>query len=300
MQKIIPNLWFNGNAEEAVAFYLDSFGNGEIVETIHYPSSSEEGLADFQLDFAGKVLSIDFRLGGFSFTAINAGSEFRPNPAISMMVRFHPESHENARDNLTQLWNKLIDGGNALMQIGEYDFSEHYGWVEDKYGVNWQLLLSGADDEPRPFIHPSLMFAGAHLGESSQAREYYVSVFDDSRLGDAYEYPETTENFTRGHLMFSEVVLAGQWFAMNDGGPKQEFTFTEGVSLAVTCKDQNEIDYLWSKLSSVPEAEQCGWCKDKFGVSWQIIPENMGELMQSPDAYKIMMEQKKIVISDYK
>lgn len=152
MQKITPNLWFNGNVKEAVDYYVSVFKNSKILSTEYYPESAEEGLADFQKDLAGKVLAIDFELDGVRFTAINAGPEF---------------------------------------------------------------------------------------------------------------------------------------------------SFSEAVSFAVTCEDQDEIDYFWEKLSSVPEAEQCGWCKDKFNLSWQIVPKNMQELMQKPNAFQTLMNQKKIVISEY-
>ena len=152
MQKITPNLWFNGNAKEAADFYTSIFQNSKILSTEYYPEKTEEGLADFQKDLAGKVLTVEFELDGVRFTAINAGPEFK---------------------------------------------------------------------------------------------------------------------------------------------------FSEAVSFAVACEDQQEIDYFWEKLSSVPESEQCGWCKDKYGLSWQIIPRNMGELMQKPNAFKTLMQQKKIVIGDY-
>jgi predicted 3-demethylubiquinone-9 3-methyltransferase (glyoxalase superfamily) len=151
-QKIVSNLWFDGNAQEAVDFYTSVFSDSKIVNTVYYPETQEEGLADFQLELAGKVLTIDFEILGMRFAAINAGPEFK---------------------------------------------------------------------------------------------------------------------------------------------------FNESVSFAVPCKDQDEIDYYWSKLSSVPESEQCGWCKDKYGLSWQIVPENIDELMQKPGAFKTMMNQHKIVIAEY-
>ncbi|HSW99099.1 MAG TPA: VOC family protein [Candidatus Saccharimonadales bacterium] len=151
-QTITPNLWFDGNAQEAVDFYLSAFPDGKILSTEHYPDSTDDGLADFQKNLAGKVLTIEFELAGQQFTAINAGPEFK---------------------------------------------------------------------------------------------------------------------------------------------------FNEAVSFAVTCKDQAEIDRLWEKLSSVPASEQCGWCKDKYGLSWQIVPENMGELMKKPGAFARMMQMKKIVIADF-
>lgn len=152
MQKIVPNLWFNGNAKEAIDYYVSVFPDGKIINTEYYPNTTEEGLADFQQDLAGDVLSIEYELGGTRFVAINAGSEFK---------------------------------------------------------------------------------------------------------------------------------------------------FNESVSFSVPCKDQEEIDYYWGKLSAVPESEQCGWCKDKFGLSWQIVPENMEELMKRPGAFKTMMGQHKIVIAEY-
>jgi predicted 3-demethylubiquinone-9 3-methyltransferase (glyoxalase superfamily) len=151
-QQITPNLWFNGNAPEAVDFYVSVFPNSRVVSTSYYPKTAEEGLADFQLDMAGRELAIEFELNGMRFTAINAGPEF---------------------------------------------------------------------------------------------------------------------------------------------------TFSEAVSFAIACEDQAEIDYYWSKLSKVPEAEQCGWCKDQFGLSWQVVPANMDELMQRPGAFAHLMPMKKIVITDF-
>lgn len=299
MQKITPNIWFNGNAREAVEFYVSAFGDGRIIEAMSYPETAEEGLADFQLEMAGKDLAIDFELGGMRFTAINAGSEFRPNPSVSFMLNFDPSRDDKARENLDALWERLSDGGSILMPLEKYDLSEHYGWVEDRYGVSWQLILTDPDGEPRPFVIPALMFAGEQLGKAGEAREYYAEVFEDSRLGEVYKYPETTDMFIKDQVMFSDLQLAGQWFVINDGGPKNAFTFNEGISLSVACKDQAEIDYFWERLSAYPENEQCGWCKDKFGVSWQIVPENMNELMRKPGAYPVMMEQKKIVLSEY-
>ncbi len=151
-QKIVPNLWFDGNAAEAADYYVSVFPDGKIVSTEYYPKTAEEGLADFQQQLAGKVLTVEFEIFGTRFVAINAGPEF---------------------------------------------------------------------------------------------------------------------------------------------------TFSEAVSFAVPCKDQAEIDYFWEKLSARPESEQCGWCKDTFGLSWQIVPENMEELMKKPNAFKTLMQQHKIIIAEY-
>ncbi len=298
MQKITPNLWFDGNAKEAVDFYASAFPDGSVTSTMYYPKNAEEGLADFQLHMAGKPLAIDFELGGQRFTAINAGPEFALNPSISFMVNFDPSKDEQAREHLDALWAKLIDGGEALMPLDTYPFSERYGWAKDRYGVTWQLILTNPSGEPRPFIIPSLLFAKENTNHAEEALTFYVSVFKDAKLGALNRYNEDTGPAKAGSIMFADFTLAGQWFAGMDSGVEQDFTFNEAVSLAVACKDQAEIDYFWEKLSTVPESEQCGWCKDKYGLVWQIVPENMEELLKKPGAYANMMQMKKLVIAD--
>lgn len=153
VQKITPNLWFDGNAKEAVDFYTSVFPGGQVVSTSYYPT---EGLLDFQQPLAGKELTVEFTLAGQTFVAINAGSEF---------------------------------------------------------------------------------------------------------------------------------------------------TFNESVSFSIACKDQEEVDYYWEKLSRVPESEQCGWCKDQYGLSWQIVPARIDELMldrngqYNSKAFQAMMEMKKLDIA---
>ncbi len=298
-QKITPNLWFDGNAKEAVDFYVSVFPDSKVVFTTHYPNSAEEGLADFQLDLAGKELTVDFELGELRFTAINAGPEFTFNQSISFMVNFDPSSDEQAREHIDELWGKLIDGGQALMPLDTYPFSKRYGWVKDRYGLTWQLILTNPAGEPRPFIVPSLMFGEANTNHAEEAMNFYISVFKDAKQGTLARYSEDTGPAKAGSLMFADFMLANQWFAAMDSGVEQDFTFNEAVSLSVTCKDQAEIDYFWEKLSSVPASEQCGWCKDKYGLSWQIVPENMGELMKKPNAFAKMMQMKKLVIEEF-
>jgi len=147
-------------------------------------------------------------------------------------------------------------------------------------------------------ITPSLWFDM----NAEEAMNYYIEVFPNSRINHIEIYPDESldEHFKgmSGKVINGNFTLNGQDFICLDGGPV--FTFNEAVSFTIACKDQEEIDYYWSKLSHVPEAEQCGWCKDKFGVSWQVIPENLGDLLaKGPDAIKTMMRQKKIVIAEY-
>lgn len=298
-QKITPNLWFDGNAQESVDFYVAAFPDSRVITTFNYPDSAEEGLADFQLDMAGKVLTVDFELSGLRFTAINAGPEFKPNASISFMVNFDPSKDTQAREHLDELWDKLIDGGEALMPLDEYPYSKRYGWCKDKYGLTWQLILTDPEGDPRPFIIPSLLFGGKNVNKAEEAIKFYISVFKDAKLGTVAHYTQDSGPAKKGSLMFADFTLAGQWFAGMDSVVEQDFTFNEAVSLAITCKDQAEIDYFWKKLSASPENEQCGWCKDKYGLSWQVVPENMEELMKKPGAYAKMMQMKKIVIADF-
>ncbi len=298
-QKITPNLWFDGNAKEAVDFYVSVFPNSKVIETANYPDSAEEGLADFQLEMAGKVLTVEFELGGMRFTAINAGPEFKFNPSVSFMLNFDPSRDDQAREHLDELWAKLSDGGEALMPLDKYPFSERYGWVKDRYGLTWQLILTNPAGEPRPFIIPSLMFSGENTNKAEDAINFYTSVFKDAKIGTLARYEEDTGPARKGSLMFADFMLGGQWFAAMDSGTEQDFTFNEAISLSVGCKDQAEIDYFWSKLSTVPVAEQCGWCKDQYGVSWQVVPNNVAELMKRPNAFANLMQMKKIVIDDF-
>lgn len=296
MQFITPNLWFNGEAEAAVRFYLDAFPESLMTATHYYPS---EGLADFQLDMAGKVLTVEFQLGDLELVAINAGKEFRPNPAISFMVNFDPLVKSNAAEQLNALWSQLIRGGKVLMPLDHYPFSTLYGWVEDRYGVNWQLILTDPSGEPRPHIIPSLLFGGVNANRARAAIERWTSVFPDSAVGTVATYPEQTGPAAAGSLQFGDFTLGGQWFAAMDSNVEQEFTFTEGVSLQVNCESQAEIDRYWDALSRVPESEVCGWCKDEFGVSWQIVPARISELMTRPRAYETLMSMKKIEVDRF-
>jgi predicted 3-demethylubiquinone-9 3-methyltransferase (glyoxalase superfamily) len=146
-------------------------------------------------------------------------------------------------------------------------------------------------------ITPNLWFDG----NAKEAVDFYVSVFPDSKIISTAYYPtEDLLEFQKplaGKELTIEYELSGNRFAAINAGP--EFKFNESVSFSVACDDQAEIDYYWSKLSAVPESEQCGWCKDQYGLSWQIVPKNMAELMKRPKAFKKLLEMKKIVIDEF-
>ncbi len=185
------------------------------------------------------------------------------------------------------------------MPLEPFPYSELYGWVADRYGLTWQLILSDPTGDPRPFIIPSLLFTGENTNRAEEAAHFYASLFKDSIIGLLNHYPEDHGPAKAGALMYGDFTLANQWFAAMDSAVEQDYVFNEAVSLSVSCKDQAEIDYFWAKLSSDPQFEQCGWCKDKFGVSWQIVPENIETLMEKLNAYAHMMAMKKLVIADF-
>ena len=269
MQKIIPHLWYDTQAKEASEFYTSIFPNSEVTNltTLHDTPSGDCDI-------------VTFKVMGYTFMAISAGPYFKLNPSISFMVNFDPSRDTNAQKHLDDIWRKLMDGGKALMPLGEYPFSKHYGWVEDKYGLSWQLILTDPEGEERPTIIPSLMFVGDMSGKAEEATNFYLSVFKDSKRGTIARYSAGMEPDKEGTLMFTDFTLENQWFAAMDSAQKHEFSFSEAVSLMVNCADQEEIDYYWEKLSAVPESEQCGWLKDAFGVSWQIVPTEMEAMMK--------------------
>jgi len=268
MQKIIPHLWFDKEAKEAAEFYTSLFPDSKVtnVTTLHNTPSGDTDI-------------VNFKIWGYEFQAISAGPVFKFNPSISFMVNFDPAQDPQAAERLEKVWEKLSEGGTALMPIGTYPFSKRYGWIQDKYGVSWQLMLTNPEGEVRPFIIPSLMFVGDVTGKAEEATNFYLSVFKDSKRGTIARYPAGMDPDKEGTVMFTDYTLLGQWFAAMDSGRMHNFNFNEAVSLIVHCDGQEEVDYYWEKLSAVPESEQCGWLKDKYGVSWQIVPQEMNEMM---------------------
>jgi len=265
--KITPHLWFDKEAKEAAGFYCSLFPNSAITNiTTLYDTPS------------GNCDIVSFKLADQSFMAITAGPLFKFNPSVSFIVNFDPSRDENARKNLDATWEKLADGGQTLMPLDEYPFSKRYGWIQDKYGLSWQLILSNPDGEERPMIVPSLMFAEAASGKAEEATDFYISVFKNSKRGNIHHYPAGMEPDKEGTVMFTDFMIEKQWFAAMDSA-RTPFNFNEAISFLVKCDTQDEIDYFWSKLSAVPASEQCGWCKDKYGFIWQVSPAIMGEML---------------------
>jgi predicted 3-demethylubiquinone-9 3-methyltransferase (glyoxalase superfamily) len=279
MQKITPHLWFDKEAKEAAKFYTSVFPESSInYETVLKDTPS------------GDCDVVSFNVWGQDFMSISAGPLFKFNPSVSFIVNFDPlffkGSEADARKTLDKVWEKLSNGGEALMPLDKYPFSERYGWIKDKYGVTWQLMLTDPKGDRRPAIIPSIMFIGKNAGRAEEAIKYYLGIFRNSKMGEAHRYGPDQKPDKEGTLMFADFQLEGQWFAAMDSAHEHKFNFNEAISLLINCKDQKEIDHYW-QLSADPKSEQCGWLKDKFGLSWQVNPSVMDRMLLDKDPKKV-------------
>jgi predicted 3-demethylubiquinone-9 3-methyltransferase (glyoxalase superfamily) len=292
-QKITPHLWFDKEAKEAAEFYSKVF-----------PESKISGTTTLHDTPSGDCEVVSFEIWGQKFMAISAGPLFKFNPSVSFLVNFDPSIIADAREKIDEVWNKLSDGGQVLMALDKYPYSERYGWVQDKYGLSWQLILTDPKGDERPIIMPSLLFVGDAYGKAEESINFYSSVFKDSKMGTMVRYDTGQEPGKEGTVMFADFKLLDTWFAAMDGAGEHNFSFNEAISFIVYCNDQKEIDYYSGKLSAVPGTEQCGWVKDKFGVFWQIVPVALHEMLlhgtkeQVGRVTQAFLPMKKLVIAD--
>jgi len=286
-EKIVPFLWFNDNAEEAMNFYISIFKNSKALNISRYLEDSRRP--------KGTVMAATFRIEGHTFYALNAGPEFTFSPSNSFYVscKTLPE--------IKRLWEKLSEGGSVMMELNKYPFSERYGWLQDKFGVSWQLILAESTTKITPF----LMFSGKYQGMAEEAINFYTSKFKNSGILNIMRYNEEYPGPT-GKVVHAEFKINGQKFIAMDSAIEMESVFTPAISYFVTCKTQKEVDYYWENLSEGGSIMQCGWLNDKFGVTWQIIPTILLELMNDPDPEKsgrvmnAMMQMEKIDIKTLK
>lgn len=269
---ITPHLWFDREAREAAERYCSVFPDSRIHSTVVLHDTP-----------SGDAEVVSFSLAGQPFQAISAGPLFRFTPAISFIVNLDPSRDAEAGAHLDALWEALADGGVVRMRLDAYPFSPRYGWVEDRYGVNWELILSNPEGEPRPSIVPALRFGGDVYGKAEEAGDFYRSVFPGSRAGRLVRHPAGMEPELEGTVMFSDFRLGGSWFAAMDAAADHWSGFTGAISFVIPCDTQDEIDRYWAALSAVPEAEACGWCQDRYGVSWQVVPRLLDTVMESGD-----------------
>jgi predicted 3-demethylubiquinone-9 3-methyltransferase (glyoxalase superfamily) len=267
MQKITPFLWFDGKAEEAMNFYTSIFKNSKIGRINHY---GEAGPGP-----KGTVMSVTFQLEGQDFYALNGGPEFSFTPAVSFFVNCETQ------EEIDGLWKNLSEGGTVLMELNKYLFSEKFGWVLDQFGVSWQLNLASSMQKITPF----LMFVGKQQGKAEDAINFYTSIFNNSSIISMERYG-TGEDEHEGTVKRAKFLLNGQEFMAIDSNRPHPFTFTPAISFFVNCKTQEEVDELWNRLLDGGESQGPGWIKDKYGLSWQIVPAILGELLNDPNPEK--------------
>lgn len=275
-------LWFDNQAEEAAKFYTSLFTDSEIDLRSYYTEAGQ----DIHQRPVGSLMGIEFRLDNQWFLGLSGGPHFKMNPSVSFIVR------RQTQKEIDVLWKKLSKEGKVLMELESYPFSDYYGWVEDRFGVSWQLILSNDDQAPRPSIMPNLLFVNEQYGKAQEAMDFYQQVFKFSEKGMRQEYGPDHGEMDHA-LMYGDFKIGGVWMSAMDSAHSHNFNFTEGISLLVECQTQEEIDYYWDQLreGGDPKAQVCGWLKDKYGVSWQVAPRKLSILCsQEAPGLRPMME----------
>ncbi len=253
-QPIYPCLWYDGQARAAAELYGTAFDDCRI--------TSESPVA------------VEFTLGGQKFMGLNGGPQYRPNPSISFYATFEvPEEIDRA-------WSVLAEGGSVLMPLDSYPWSARYGWLQDRFGVSFQLSAGRLKDVGRK-VAAMLTFTGSQAGRAEEAVRYYAALFEPSSIVGIKKYGPG-EGDAEGSVNHAQFWLGEQVFMATDSSAPHGFAFGEGVSLVVSCRSQEEIDRYWSRLSEGGQEGMCGWLKDRFGVSWQVVPAILGELMRDP------------------
>lgn len=252
--KIYPCLWFDGNAKEAAEFYTSVFDNSRIT--------------------AESPLVVTFDASGQKFMCLNGGPHFTMNPSISFFIVCETEEETD------RIWNSLSKSGYSLMPLDKYDWSPKYGWVQDRFGVSWQISWGKLEDVGQKFT-PSFLFTRDQNGNAEKAIRFYTSVFDNSDIVGIMRYTKE-QGEVEGNIAHAQFKLNGQVFMAMDSSMDHKFGFNEGISLVIDCENQDQIDYYWNKLTQGGEESQCGWLKDQFGVSWQVVPTILEELMNDP------------------
>lgn len=272
---IYPCLGIKGKIAEASAYYINTFGDGKVLTN------------------TSMVILIE--LSGQKFMLLNDGPASSPNPSISFMVICETEAETE------QYWNKLLAGSKVLMPIDSYDWSPKYGWIEDKYGVSWQLYTGSKADTPQKFC-PTLMFTRGKAGQAKSAIQDFTQLFPDSNIQGIMNYGigdgDSEELVKHAQFKIKDTILMAM-----DSSANHAFGFNDGISLVVECETQEEIDKYWNHLTANGGHEvACGWLTDPYGISWQIIPKDIVKWVTDPvkgqRAMNAMMKMKKLIIAE--
>ncbi len=271
-QELSTCLWFDNKAKEAFQFYKDVFGDVELL--------SENPMA------------VVYKIYGRKFMNFNGGPEYSINPSISFFI-----SAAN-QEEIEVFWNKLSNCGNIMMPLNKYPWSEQYGWCADQYGVNWQLMLG---HQSSCKIMPHMMFVGQNAGKTEEAINFYTNIFDKNKIVAISRYEEGEPDQT-GFIKYSQFELQGLPFGAMDSSANHQFNFNEAVSFVITVDTQDEIDHYWNKLLEGGKGGKCGWIKDKYGISWQVVPSILGKMMTNPEtapkATYAFLQMSKFIIAD--
>ncbi len=265
MQRFVPHLWYDGAAEEAARLYAGLVPGSSVGRIARFGKVGQEIHGQPE----GQVLTVEIDLGGTRVVALNGGPAFRFAPSFSLFVAL-PD-----RAEVDRVWAGLIEGGAALMPLDAYPWSPRYGWLRDRWGLGWQICQGDPAAAGR-MVRPCLLFGGEMAGRAEAAIAEWTGLFPGSRIG------EPMRHETEPGLAYGPFDLQGEAFIAMDSRAAPD-GFTEAASIAVLCDGQAEVDRLWRALSAAPEAEACGWLKDRFGLSWQIMPSVVPGMMTGPD-----------------
>ncbi|WP_460685772.1 VOC family protein [Niabella aquatica] len=242
-----PCIWFDNKGTEAAQYYCGIFPDTKI--------STDTGTV--------QILSIN----GQHMMFLTAGPMFRPNASISFLIANESEAETE------RLFHELSINGMVLMPLDSYPFSKKYGWVRDRYGVTWQLYTGDKGDTDQYFT-PTLMFVNQQNGRAKAAIDFYTSLFPCSKTEGILEYDGKED--IKGNVQHAQFSISGYTLACMDSSYPHPFNFDEGISMVVLTKNQEETDYYWNNMTRDGGGEsRCGWLKDKFGVSWQIVPQQL-------------------------
>lgn len=268
MQTIIPHLWYDTEAKGAVAFYVELFGGK--IDWTYTITDTPSGDSDL----------IQFQLGDMILAAISAGPYFKLNESMSLMVNVA------SKDEVTRLYQALSEGDRILMPLGEYPFSPYYVWLEDRFGLSWQLSYAPDLDKPYQF-DICLLFSQEQVGLAQPMLDYYKDKLPQASVGQLSYYGEGEAAVEAAKLNYAELFIGDQKIIVIDHGYGGEASFNEAFSFMVYVDSQDELNFYYDLLSAVPEAEMCGWVKDQFGISWQIVPRILKEAYDTASPEKV-------------
>lgn len=249
-------LWFDGTAKSAADFYCSIFSNSKIL--------SENPMVTM------------WELEGQKFMGLNGGPMFKPNPSVSFFVTCE------SQNEVDEIWNKLAKDATIMIPLNKYDWSEYYGFLQDKFGISWQIFKGDLKAVNQKIV-PCFLFTDSNFGNAASAVDFYVSLFENSKM-DYISFYDEGEMAGKNLVKHAQFILDGKVFKAMDGPGTHNYGFNEGISFVIECDTQAQIDYFWNSITANGGKESmCGWCSDKFGVFWQVIPKVLGKLMSDPE-----------------